>query len=47
METVIDKLHFEKNVPTYIPMELTRVTKDTLPAWGKQLREWGFTDVPY
>ena len=21
------------------------MTKDSLPAWAKQLREWGFTDV--
>ena len=47
VETVIDKLHFKKNVPTHIPMELTRVTKESLPAWAKQLREWGFTDVGY
>jgi ribose transport system substrate-binding protein len=47
VETVIDKLHFKKSVPTYIPMELTRVTKSSLGAWATQLREWGFTNVDY
>jgi ribose transport system substrate-binding protein len=47
VETVIDKLHFKKQVPTYIPMDVTRVTKENLSAWAQQLRSWKFTDVPY
>jgi hypothetical protein len=27
-------------------MELVRVSKDNLGTWARQLREWGFTDVP-
>ncbi len=27
-------------------MELVRVTKDNLGEWARQLRDWGFTDVP-
>jgi ribose transport system substrate-binding protein len=46
VQTVIDKLHFKKDIPTHVPMELTKVTKENLGAWGKQLKEWGFTDVP-
>jgi ribose transport system substrate-binding protein len=47
VETVIDKLHFKKTIPTYIPMEVTKVTKATLPEWATKLRQWGFNDVPY
>jgi ribose transport system substrate-binding protein len=47
VETVIDKLHFKKDVPAYVPMDVTRVTKENLGAWAKQLREWKFTDVPF
>ena len=45
VRTIVDKLHFKKDVPTVIPMELVRVTKDNLHAWARQLRDWGFTDV--
>jgi ribose transport system substrate-binding protein len=27
-------------------MELVRVTKENLGEWARQLRDWGFTDVP-
>jgi ribose transport system substrate-binding protein len=47
VETVIDKLHFKKTPPAHIPMEVTRVTKASLPDWAKKLRQWGFTDVGY
>jgi len=47
VETVIDKLHFKKQVPAYVPMEVERVTKENLGVWAKQLREWKFTDVPF
>jgi ribose transport system substrate-binding protein len=43
--TVIDKLHFKKDVPTIIPMELVKVTKANLGEWARQLQAWGFTDV--
>jgi ribose transport system substrate-binding protein len=46
VRTIVDKLHYKKDVPAVIPMELVRVTKDNLNAWAKQLRDWGFTDVP-
>ncbi len=47
VETVIDKIHFKKQVPAYVPMEVERVTKENLSAWAKQLRSWKFTDVPF
>jgi hypothetical protein len=27
-------------------MELVRVSRDTLGSWARQLRDWGFSDVP-
>jgi ribose transport system substrate-binding protein len=46
VRTIVDKLHFNKQVPAMIPMELVKVTKDNLGTWAKQLKDWGFTDVP-
>lgn len=46
VNTIVDKLRFNKEVPEIIPMELVRVTKDNLGEWAQQLKEWGFTDVP-
>ena len=33
-------------MPTILPMELVRVSKDNLGTWARQLKDWGFTDVP-
>jgi len=44
--TIVDKIHFKKDVTNLAPMQLVRVTKETLRAWARQLQEWGFTDVP-
>jgi ribose transport system substrate-binding protein len=46
VKSVIDKIHFEKEVPAVIPMELVRVTSQNLGEWARQLKEWGFSDVP-
>jgi ribose transport system substrate-binding protein len=46
VKTIVDKLHFKKDVPEIIPMELTRVSADNLGEWARQLQAWGFTDVP-
>jgi ribose transport system substrate-binding protein len=46
VETIVDKVHLKKDVPQIIPMELVRVTKENLGTWARQLKEWGFTDVP-
>lgn len=45
VRTIVDKLHFNKEVPAMIPMELVKVTKETLPQWSQQLKDWGFTDA--
>ena len=46
VETIIKKVHLKQDVPVILPMELVRVTKDNLGTWARQLKEWGFTDVP-
>jgi ribose transport system substrate-binding protein len=46
VSTIVDKVHFKKDVPVIIPMELVKVTKNNLGDWARQLKAWGFTDVP-
>jgi ribose transport system substrate-binding protein len=46
VEAIVDKVVLKKEVPKVIPMELVRVSKDNLGTWARQLRDWGFTDVP-
>ena len=46
VEKIIDKIYLKKDVPVINPMELVRVTKANLGAWARQLRDWGFSDVP-
>jgi ribose transport system substrate-binding protein len=46
VKTIFDKVHDGKAVPEIIPMELVRVSKDNLGTWARQLKDWGFTDVP-
>lgn len=43
---IFDKVQLKKDVPAIIPMDLVRVTRDNLGTWARQLRTWGFTDVP-
>jgi ribose transport system substrate-binding protein len=46
VELIIDKIYLHKEIPVMNKMELVKVTKETLPQWAKQLKDWGFTDVP-
>jgi len=46
VNTIVDKLINKKDVPVILPMELVRVTKANLGEWARQLKTWGFTDVP-
>jgi ribose transport system substrate-binding protein len=45
IEIIVDKLVLGKEVQAVNKMELTRVSKDNLKEWARQLKEWGFTDV--
>ena len=46
IEKIIDKIYLNKEVPVMNKMELVKVTKENLHEWAKQLKDWGFTDVP-
>jgi ribose transport system substrate-binding protein len=43
---IVDKVIHRKDVPSIVPMDPVRVTQDTLGSWARQLRQWGFADVP-
>ena len=43
---IIDKIYFKKDVPEIVSMDAVRVSIDNLGAWSRQLRQWGFPDVP-
>jgi len=46
VEKVIDKVYLKKDVPVITRMELVRVSKENLGTWARQLKAWGFSDVP-
>jgi ribose transport system substrate-binding protein len=46
VEKVIDKVYLKKDVPVITRMELVRVSKENLGTWARQLKAWGFTDIP-
>ena len=46
VQRIFDKVQLKQDVPTIIPMDLVRVTKENLGTWARQLKAWGFTDVP-
>ena len=46
VKRIVDKVHMKQDVPQIIPMELVKVSKENLGTWARQLRDWGFTDVP-
>jgi len=46
VQDVIDKVYLKKDVPVITRMELVVVTKENLGTWARQLKTWGFTDVP-
>jgi ribose transport system substrate-binding protein len=46
VEKIVDKVLLKKEVPVIMPMDLVRVSKESLGTWARQLRDWGFTDVP-
>jgi ribose transport system substrate-binding protein len=43
---IIDKIVFKKEVPEIIPMDPVRISHDNLGSWARQLRQWGFLDLP-
>jgi ribose transport system substrate-binding protein len=46
VQRIFDRIQLKQDVPQIIPMDLVRVSKENLGTWARQLRDWGFTDVP-
>lgn len=46
VQKIVEKVHLKLDVPQVIPMDLVRVSKENLGTWARQLKVWGFTDVP-
>lgn len=46
VETIVKKVIQKQAVPAVIPMDLVRVTAADLGTWARQLKAWGFGDVP-
>jgi ribose transport system substrate-binding protein len=46
VETIFNKIVLHQTPPAIIPMELVRVSRASLGSWARQLKEWGFADVP-
>ena len=46
VQKIVEKVHLKQEVPPIIPMDLVRVSKENLGTWARQLKTWGFTDVP-
>jgi len=45
VSTIVDKLHYGKDVSGTIPMKLVRVSYENLEDWAGQLRDWGFRGI--
>lgn len=46
VQTLVDRLRGGAAPPTIMPMALVRVSRENLGEWARQLKAWGFTDVP-
>ena len=46
VEKIVAKAILKQKVPVMNRMELVPVTKDSLGKWARQLKDWGFEDVP-
>jgi ribose transport system substrate-binding protein len=46
VKLIVDKVHLKKDVQQINQMELVKVSKENLGTWARQLKTWGFTDVP-
>lgn len=46
VEKIVDKIHFEKDVPVINKMKLIRVSRANLGGWSRQIKAWGYEGVP-
>ncbi|HXI56727.1 MAG TPA: substrate-binding domain-containing protein [Polyangia bacterium] len=43
---ILDRIQSGKDVTALIPMEPVKITVENLGDWARQLKQWGFADVP-
>jgi ribose transport system substrate-binding protein len=46
VETVIDKIYFNKKIEKIIRLKIIPVTIENLGGWSRQLKAWGYKDIP-
>ena len=46
VETVINKIYFNKKVEEIIRLKIIPVTVENLGGWSRQLKAWGYKDIP-
>jgi ribose transport system substrate-binding protein len=46
VETVIDKIYFNKKIEGIIRLKIIPVTIENLGGWSRQLKAWGYKDIP-
>ncbi len=46
VKTVIDKIYFNKKVEEIIRLKIIPVTIENLGGWSRQLKAWGYKDIP-
>lgn len=46
VEVVVEKVHLKKKVNEIIPLKTIPVTIENLGGWTRQLKAWGYKDVP-
>ncbi len=46
VEMIVDKLYLDKEIPENNGLNFIPVSIDNLGGWSRQLRAWGFTDIP-
>ncbi len=46
VQKIVEKIHLEEEVDEFNQMKLIQVWEDNLGGWSRQLRAWGYEDVP-
>jgi len=46
VEKIVDKLHHNKDVDEFNEMKLIKVNLENLGGWSRQLRAWGYKEIP-
>lgn len=46
VETIVNKIHFEKEIKEVIPLKPLKISIENLGGWSRQLRAWGYKGIP-